>query len=219
MQASVQTGFITFWAKRGIDRTLRLSDPIRWCTTSKRIQYALGRTPLEIGRRSRSAVGDTCPAIWGKSPWRISGVVRKRHIRRQRTMRKSKVETAKTRERIIKAAGAKFAANGISEAALARVMAAAGLTRGGFYRHFASKDPLVLEACSETVFSLIARPGIAHQRKASRAGAWAHCASICVARPSQPAENRLSPGRSGERTGAERHQDSSRGHRRISPPV
>jgi Bacterial regulatory proteins, tetR family len=134
-------------------------------------------------------------------------------------MRKSKVETAKTRERIIKAAGAKFAANGISEAALARVMAAAGLTHGGFYRHFASKDPLVLEACSETVFSLVARPGIAHQRKASRAGAWAHCASICVAPPSQPAENRLSPGRSGERTGAERHQDSSRGHRRISPPV
>src|ERR1700722_14114745 len=46
----------------------------------------------------------------------------------QRTMRKSKVETAKTRERIVKAAGAEFAANGISEAALARVMAAAGLT-------------------------------------------------------------------------------------------
>jgi TetR/AcrR family transcriptional repressor of nem operon len=55
-------------------------------------------------------------------------------------MRKSKVETAKTRERIVKAAGAEFRANGISEAALARVMAAAGLTHGGFYRHFASKD-------------------------------------------------------------------------------
>jgi tetracycline repressor-like protein len=75
---------------------------------------------------------------------------------------------------------------------------AAGLTHGGFYRHFASKDQLVLEACSETVFSLIARPGIAHQRKASPACAWAHCGSICVARPSQPAENRLPPGRSGE---------------------
>jgi hypothetical protein len=43
-------------------------------------------------------------------------------------MRKSKAETAKTRERIVKAAGAEFAANGISEAALARVMAAAGLS-------------------------------------------------------------------------------------------
>ena len=71
-------------------------------------------------------------------------------------MRRSKVETAKTRKRIVKAAGAEFAANGISEAALARVMAAAGLTHGGFYRHFASKDQLVLEACSKTVSSLVA---------------------------------------------------------------
>jgi len=71
-------------------------------------------------------------------------------------MRKSKVETARTRQRIVKAAGAEFAANGISEAALARVMSAAGLTHGGFYRHFASKDQLVLEACSNTVLSLVA---------------------------------------------------------------
>jgi TetR/AcrR family transcriptional repressor of nem operon len=71
-------------------------------------------------------------------------------------MRKSKLETARTRERIVKAAGAEFAANGFSEAALARVMAAAGLTHGGFYRHFASKDQLVLEACSKTLLSLVA---------------------------------------------------------------
>jgi TetR/AcrR family transcriptional repressor of nem operon len=32
----------------------------------------------------------------------------------------------------------------------------AGLTHGGFYRHFASKDQLVLEACSKTLLSLIA---------------------------------------------------------------
>src|ERR1700739_4362043 len=79
----------------------------------------------------------------------------KRHHRRQRSMRKSKVETARTRKRIVKAAGAEFAANGISEAALARVMAAAGLTHGGFYRHFASKDQLILEACSNTLLSLV----------------------------------------------------------------
>jgi TetR/AcrR family transcriptional regulator, transcriptional repressor for nem operon len=74
----------------------------------------------------------------------------------QKTMRKSKAETAKTRGRIVKAAGAEFAANGISEAGLARVMAAAGLTHGGFYRHFASKDQLVLEACSQTLLSVVA---------------------------------------------------------------
>jgi TetR/AcrR family transcriptional repressor of nem operon len=71
-------------------------------------------------------------------------------------MRKSKVETARTRKRIVRAAGAEFAANGISDAALARVMAAAGLTHGGFYRHFASKDQLVIEACSKTLLSLVA---------------------------------------------------------------
>src|SRR5580692_11967779 len=70
-------------------------------------------------------------------------------------MRKSKVETAKTRARIVKAAVAEFSENGISEAALARVMAAAGLTHGGFYRHFASKDQLVQEACGKTVWSVV----------------------------------------------------------------
>jgi TetR/AcrR family transcriptional regulator, transcriptional repressor for nem operon len=104
----------------------------------------------------RSAAGDMCPAIRGKSPWRVIGVARKRQIWGTKNMRKSRVETVKTRERIVKAASAEFAAHGISEAGLARVMAAAGLTHGGFYRHFASKDQLVLEACSKTVLSLIA---------------------------------------------------------------
>jgi len=80
-------------------------------------------------------------------------------------MRKSRVETAKTRERIVKAAGAEFTANGIGDAALARVMAAAGLTHGGFYRHFASKDQLVLEACGETVLSLVASLEVLINRK------------------------------------------------------
>src|SRR5258706_1652025 len=96
-----------------------------------------------------------CPTIWGKSPWRATSNVRKRHDRRQRTMRKSKVETAKTRERIVKAAGAEFAAYGISEAALARVMAAAGLSHGGFYRHFASKDLFILQAFSQSLLLLV----------------------------------------------------------------
>src|SRR5215475_15113627 len=71
-----------------------------------------------------------------------------------RTMRKSKAETAKTRERILKAASAQFLTHGITEAGLAGLMRAAGLTHGGFYRHFASKDQLVAEACSQAVLSL-----------------------------------------------------------------
>jgi hypothetical protein len=49
--------------------------------------------------------------------------------------------------------------------------------------------------------------------------ASAPCGSLCVARSSRPAENRLPPCRSGERTRAERQEDSSRSHRRISPTV
>src|ERR1700736_5972053 len=71
-----------------------------------------------------------------------------------RSMRKSKAETAKTRERILEAASAEFLSHGITEAGLAQLMRAAGLTHGGFYRHFASKDQLVAEACSQAVQSL-----------------------------------------------------------------
>jgi TetR/AcrR family transcriptional regulator, transcriptional repressor for nem operon len=69
-------------------------------------------------------------------------------------MRKSKAEAAKTRERILEAASAQFLSHGITDAGLARLMRAAGLTHGGFYRHFASKDQLVAEACSQAVLSL-----------------------------------------------------------------
>src|SRR5258708_2816487 len=69
-------------------------------------------------------------------------------------MRKSKAETAKTRERILKAASAQFLSQGITEAGLARLMRAARLTHGGFYPHFASKDQLLSETSSQAVQSL-----------------------------------------------------------------
>src|SRR5262249_55163595 len=62
------------------------------------------------------------------------------------TMRKSKQETALTRARIVKAAASEFRQHGIVATGLADLMSAAGLTHGGFYRHFASKDQLVAEA-------------------------------------------------------------------------
>ena len=71
-------------------------------------------------------------------------------------MRKSKAETAKTREHILEVAADQFMAHGINDAGLARVMKAAGLTHGGFYRHFSSKDELVAEACRKAFSSLTA---------------------------------------------------------------
>ncbi len=68
-------------------------------------------------------------------------------------MKKSKLEAAETRRRIVKTAAAEFRRNGIHDTGLADVMAAAGLTHGGFYRHFDSKDQLVAEACAAAVES------------------------------------------------------------------
>ena len=63
-------------------------------------------------------------------------------------MKKSKLEAAETRRRIVKTAAAEFRRNGIHDTGLSGVMSAAGLTHGGFYRHFDSKDELVAEACA-----------------------------------------------------------------------
>ena len=60
-------------------------------------------------------------------------------------MRMSRQETAKTRQRIVDAASAEFRKQGIAATGLAEIMAAAGMTHGGFYRHFKSKDELVAE--------------------------------------------------------------------------
>src|ERR1700761_6336554 len=61
-------------------------------------------------------------------------------------MRKSRVETAETRQRIIDVAARKFQLAGITATGLADIMSEAGLTHGGFYRHFESKDQLVAGA-------------------------------------------------------------------------
>jgi TetR/AcrR family transcriptional regulator, transcriptional repressor for nem operon len=66
-------------------------------------------------------------------------------------MRKSKADTELTRRRIVQTAAREFQRNGIGGTGLADLMAAAGLTHGGFYRHFASKDQLVAEACAEAM--------------------------------------------------------------------
>lgn len=69
-------------------------------------------------------------------------------------MRKSKIETAETRKRIVETASKIFLEHGIAATGIADVMAAAGLTQGGFYRHFESKEQLVAEA-SEVAFDQI----------------------------------------------------------------
>jgi TetR/AcrR family transcriptional repressor of nem operon len=61
-------------------------------------------------------------------------------------MRKSRAEAAQTRGRIVLTATKMFLEKGLGGVGTRDVMAAARLTRGGFYRHFASKEQLIAEA-------------------------------------------------------------------------
>jgi TetR/AcrR family transcriptional regulator, transcriptional repressor for nem operon len=61
-------------------------------------------------------------------------------------LRKSNKEAAETRQAIVASATDYIRRTGIAEASLADVMEAAGLTHGGFYRHFRNKEQLVAEA-------------------------------------------------------------------------
>lgn len=80
-------------------------------------------------------------------------------------MRMSRHETANTRRRIVAAASAEFRKNGIGSTALADLMSAAGLTHGGFYRHFDSKEQLVAEATAASLEKLRNRTTAATSKK------------------------------------------------------
>ena len=61
-------------------------------------------------------------------------------------MRFSKDHKAQTRARIVEKAAAMFRRDGLESVSVPALMKEAGLTHGGFYAHFASKDALVAEA-------------------------------------------------------------------------
>ncbi|PZQ16511.1 MAG: TetR family transcriptional regulator [Rhodanobacter denitrificans] len=62
-------------------------------------------------------------------------------------MRVSREQAARNRERIIEQAAVLFREHGIDGIGVADLMQSAGLTHGGFYGHFASKDDLAARAC------------------------------------------------------------------------
>jgi TetR/AcrR family transcriptional repressor of nem operon len=85
-------------------------------------------------------------------------------------MRKSKQEAAATRQRIVRAAAAEFCQKGIDGTGLSDLMAAAGLTHGGFYRHFNSKDQIVAEACATAAEVLVGRLAASASKKSAQSG-------------------------------------------------
>ena len=74
-------------------------------------------------------------------------------------MRYSADHKAQTHERIVKEAAARFRKDGIGATGLQPLMKALGLTHGGFYAHFKSKDDLVetaLRSATEEMGAVVA---------------------------------------------------------------
>jgi TetR/AcrR family transcriptional repressor of nem operon len=66
-------------------------------------------------------------------------------------MRVSKEKAAENHQRIVDVASAMFREKGFDGVGVADLMKGAGLTHGGFYGHFASKDDLAARACARAL--------------------------------------------------------------------
>jgi TetR/AcrR family transcriptional repressor of nem operon len=100
-------------------------------------------------------------------------------------MRKTREATAESRRNIVETAAKLLRERGLG-VGLADIMAAAGLTHGGFYRHFASKEALVAEvlqlALDEKAESLVARDDLS-AREALKAYVALYLSSLHVDNP------------------------------------
>ncbi|GAB2574756.1 TetR family transcriptional regulator [Kribbella endophytica] len=63
--------------------------------------------------------------------------------------RVSRAQAQEHRDQVVTAAARLFRERGVRNVSVADIMAAAGLTHGGFYRHFESKEALLTEATRE----------------------------------------------------------------------
>jgi len=80
-------------------------------------------------------------------------------------MRFDKGHKAATRARIVAVAAARFRRDGVAATGIAPIMEEAGLTHGGFYAHFESKEALVRESLDAALAQTRRR-----QEKAGEAG-------------------------------------------------
>ncbi|WP_454725848.1 MULTISPECIES: TetR/AcrR family transcriptional regulator [Cupriavidus] len=86
-------------------------------------------------------------------------------------MRYSPEHKAETRKQIVESAAAEFRRHGVDGIGVAQLMKSAGLTHGGFYAHFDSRDTLVADAVDaafdQTMAALeeVASAAPARQRK------------------------------------------------------
>lgn len=69
-------------------------------------------------------------------------------------MRYSSSHKTETRQRILTMAALRFRAEGVANVGIANLMADLGLTHGGFYAHFHSKDDLVAQSCRQALLDM-----------------------------------------------------------------
>jgi TetR/AcrR family transcriptional regulator, transcriptional repressor for nem operon len=86
-------------------------------------------------------------------------------------MRYGPEHKAETRRKIVTDASRRVRAEGITGAAVSAVMRDAGLTHGGFYKHFADKDELLIESLGEA-FQEIADRLVRAGEKSKPGAAW-----------------------------------------------
>jgi TetR/AcrR family transcriptional regulator, transcriptional repressor for nem operon len=84
-------------------------------------------------------------------------------------MRYDAEHKAKTHRRIVISASRQLRKKGLNGPAVATLMKASGLTHGGFYKHFSSRDDLVVEAIEESLRELTQTMIDAADRSGSRA--------------------------------------------------
>jgi TetR/AcrR family transcriptional regulator, transcriptional repressor for nem operon len=80
-----------------------------------------------------------------------------RHARKASPMREAGQRGAETRARIVETAGRLFRERGVDAVGVDAIMHGAGLTHGGFYAHFPSKEALVAEATAAALARSAAR--------------------------------------------------------------
>jgi len=66
-------------------------------------------------------------------------------------MKVSREQAATNRAKVLEVAGRLFRQKGFDGIAVAEIMKGAGLTHGGFYHQFGSKDELAAEACAQVL--------------------------------------------------------------------
>jgi TetR/AcrR family transcriptional repressor of nem operon len=86
-----------------------------------------------------------------------------------RTMRVTREQAEQSRERIVEGASRLFRENGLDGIGVADLMKDAGLTHGGFYAHFASKEALMAEACARALEGSVAKWQRLSERNPGRA--------------------------------------------------